>query len=455
MTCTFNTLKKGVILLPVAALLGGCVSFNAEDARHDQIADYTNRLDAAAAQLLAQPLTLDDSLAIALTNSFEVRKADIDRELARLGRKTAFSAFLPQISAAANYYSYQKDPQTSSKQFDTEDINIGLPIFMPSTWFLYDAAKHGFAIGEISANYTRQSIVLKTTGAYCDILVQQDIIKAYEIQLDAARKNSERIKGLADEGLVTKWEGEQASYLFESREMQLRQAKRKLSVQKAEFLSLLGLSPVADFKLAPLPPRETTPDEPLDALVAYALEHHPLLSMADRQVVMKENSVREAFCSFIPTLAGFGKESFSGNELMTVSPNFVMGLNAAWDIFNGISIAKYKASKVELEKTKLERENSFLSVMTGVISAQASLSDVSEAAAIAKRAFSVASAKYEDYDAKSREGLIPVGDALDALAERDLAEVELLKLSYAERTARTALEFAMGRIAVPPPDEAK
>ena len=432
--------------LLLATLLSGCASFDADRIRSGQTADFTNRLAAASAELLAQPLTLDESIAIALTNNYEVRKADIDRNLALLGRKTAFAAFLPQVSAAAGYNAFDKDPKTSSRRFETEEISVGMPIFMPSTWFLYEAAKHGFAAGEISANYARQSIVLRTTDAFCNVLVQQGVVRATAAQLDAARRNADRVRGLAGEGIVANWEGEQAAYLAESRLVQLHQAERRLAVLRAQFLAVLGLAPNADFTLVP-PAEPMTPDddETVEGLVAFALANHPLLSLSDREVAAKESGVRQAFCGLIPTATLFGRQSWSGNEVMTVSPNLVTGFNAAWDVFSGVTIAKYKASKAELEKSRLERENTFLTVIVNVVSAEAAWRDALEAKAIAKRAFDVASEKYADYDARSREGLVPLADALDALAAKDLAQVELVKLTYAERTAKAALDFATGK----------
>lgn len=441
------------VLLPVlaAAVFSGCVSFDAEKERIGQIDDFTNRLTIASAELLAKPLTLEESIAIALTNNYEVRKADVDRKLAKLGRKTAFAAFLPQVSAAAGYNSYEKDPQTTSRKFDTQEISVGMPIFMPSTWFLYDAAKHGFAVGEISANYTRQSIVLKTTDNFCNIIVQQDLVSAYEVQLEAARKNADRVMGLAREGLVAKWEGEQSEYIAETRLVQLNQARRNLAVLKARFLADLGLDPKFGFSL--VKPEESSAAAEagsVEDLVSFALGNHPLLSIADREVVIKENGVRQAFCELIPTASVFGKESWTGNKVMSVTPNLVTGFNAAWDIFSGVTIAKYKASKVELEKSRLERENTFLSVIVNVVSAEAAWRDALESRKIAKRAFDIASSKYADWDAKSREGLVPVSDALDALAVKDLAQVELVKLTYAERTAKAALDFATGKMQANP-----
>lgn len=447
-----NTKKIVLSFLVLSSVFcSGCISFVADDVRREQIDSYTNRLDVLAREYLSNPLSLGDAIAIAMTNNFEVRKSDLDLELARLGKSIAFSAFIPSVSLKAGYNSYQKDPQIASRSFATSEIDAAMPVLMPSTWFLYDAAKHGYAAGKISSNYTRQGIALQTTDNYCNVLVQEDLVKAYEVQLKAAREKESRVKGLADEGLVAEWEGKQASYNALAREVQYNHAKRELKVLRAKFLSDLGVPPGYDFSLSgdtSAAAGVTDVNADLNDLVMKALESHPLLSIADRQVVIKQTEVRKAFCDFLPTVSAYGSRTWSGNKVMTVSPNIVGGFSAAWTVFNGFAnVNKYKAATVESEKAELERENTFLSVIVNVTSAEAAWRDSIENRKVRQEAYDVAKSKYEDYEAKSREGLIPVGDALDAQSAMDIAQVELLQSSYQEITARAALEFAMGSIA--------
>ena len=95
-------------------------------------------------------------------------------------------------------------------------------------------------------------------------------------------------------------------------------------------------------------------------------------------------------------------------------------------------------------QAELARENTFLSVMAGVVSARAAVEDAAAGAAVARRAWEVAAGKAEDLSARSKEGLATVADALDAEAERDLAETEMLRASFTERVARANLAFAVG-----------
>ena len=187
------------IFLPAAGLLltgllaSGCRSFEPARARREQTDAFTSNLAALAQAELAKPLSLADCVRIAMTNNYDVRKADLDRELYRIGKNVAFTAFLPNVAAAAGYNSYEKEvPQQHEKRFGTADLTVGMPIFMPSTWFLYAAARQGYAAAGVAAHYVRQGIVLQTSVAYFNVLVQQDTVAALETQLEAARRTAER-----------------------------------------------------------------------------------------------------------------------------------------------------------------------------------------------------------------------------------------------------------------------
>jgi outer membrane protein TolC len=187
--------------------------------------------------------------------------------------------------------------------------------------------------------------------------------------------------------------------------------------------------------------------------VLKALEIHPELALADRQVVIQDHQVRQAFCNFLPTISLFSTGSWTGNELAAHAENWVSGFRGAWTLFDGLAnVARYKAAKVERQQTRLERENTFLSVMVGVVAAEAAARDAAEGARVRRFAYDVAAAKWSDYDAKAREGLIPLSDALDARAAMDLAQVAVVQSRYQERIAVANLELAMGLTLVPAND---
>ncbi|HOO20841.1 MAG TPA: TolC family protein [Kiritimatiellia bacterium] len=438
-------------LLAALLLAAGCTRFDPARARRDHTAAFTSNLAARVEAELTRPLSLDDCLRIALSNNYAVRKADLDRELYRIGKNVAFTAFLPNVAVSAGYNVYEKEmPQQHERRFGTADLTAGMPVFMPSTWFLYAAARHGYAAAGVAARYVRQTIVLQTSVRYYNVLVQLDTITALETQLEAARQTADRVGGLADEGLAARWEGDQARMAADLRESELNQARRQLAVLRGELLHDLGLPPDAPLELSGDTGEPRLPQGDLEDLVLQALEVHPELALADRQVVIQDHQVRQAFCDFLPTISLFSTGTWTGNDLAAHAENWVSGFHGAWTLFDGLAnVARYRAAKVERQQTRLERENTFLSVMVGVVAADAAVRDAAETARIRRRAYDVAAAKWADYDAKAREGLLPLSDALDARAAMDLAQVAMVRSRYQERIAIANLELAMGLTLLP------
>ena len=304
------------VAVVVLAVFSGCVSFDPAEARRGQTEGFTNDLARLEAEWLAEPLTLERCLGIAMTNNYAVRKAELDCQLGRFRRDMAFSAFLPQVSAAATRIDYDKNPVLNSQHFTSGGIDVGLALVMPSTWFLYDEARHGRAAADLAAGYVRQGVTLQTTSAFYDVVVQERLVAARERQVAAAKETAERVAGLAREGYARPWESDQAKLLLESRKAELDVARRALDVRRGDLLIALGLSPLAQITLAEPLPTEEPPLEPLETLVLRALESNPQLSIADRQVVIRENAVRRAFCDFLPNLSVFGQWTFTGNKVM-------------------------------------------------------------------------------------------------------------------------------------------
>jgi outer membrane protein TolC len=445
-------------LLSLTLFLQGCATLDPVKERKEQTHAFNAHLQKEHERLLAQPLTLDDCLRIALTNNYTIRLADLDTHLAKLSKKVSFSAFLPQVAASYGYNTFDAIPSTKNMDFHMAVATLSMPVFAPTTWFLYGAACDGYASAELAANYTRQNIILQTTVHYYQLRLQLDMIRALESQLVAAQSLTNRIEGLAAEGFVATWERNQARLLVEARTADLSHAKRQAGLLRATFLQTLGLSPLAPLQLAP----QLTPlqkhDQPLEEMVLTALMNHPELSLADRLIIARENQVRQAFAKFVPTLAVFGElrwvdlSSFTQMlpELASSSTMWMAGFSAAWTVFNGFAnYNNLQIAKTERTKSQREREATFLSVIVRVLTADGAFHDTVEKRRVAEQAYQVTREKFIDYDAKTKEGLLPQSEALDAQAAMDAADIQFIQTTYLERMALSSLELAMGITKLP------
>ena len=430
----------------VLCFTAGCVSFDPQDERQNQTSEFLNDLQEKQASILAKPLSLEMCIVTAMTNNYEVRLAALDTELGQVARNVSFSAFLPQITAAAGYSVYSKDPVTMSDKYGHGSIDVSLPIIAPSSWYLFDAVKHSQEAAALAESYVRQAITLDTTTRYFEVLIQEQLVTAIEAQVAAAEAENNRVQGLFNEGFARDWERSQAAALLTDRRHALEQANNNLRVAKAKLLEAMGLNPLVEISLEKTVAPSIKPDGTIEELVIKALEQHPELAIADRQVVIKENEVRQAFCEFIPVVSLFTSFSFTGNEVGNPpSNNISYGFNGAWTIFKGFyNVGNYKRSKLERTRSEYEREKTFLSIITRVVAAEAAVREAHNASELANAQLAVAKAKAQDYAARAGEGLIKYSDALDAKAALDAAEVVNVRASFAEQIAIENLRYVMG-----------
>ena len=430
----------------VLCFIAGCVSFDQQDERQNQTSEFLNDLQEKQASILAKPLSLEMCIATAMTNNYEVRLAALDTELGQVARNVSFSAFLPQITAAAGYSVYSKGPVTMSDKYGHGSIDVSLPIIAPSSWYLFDAVKHSQEAAALAESYVRQAITLDTTTRYFEVLIQEQLVTAIEAQVAAAEAENNRVQGLFNEGFARDWERSQAAALLTDRRNALEQANNNLRVAKAKLLEAMGLNPLVEISLEKTVAPSIKPDGTIEELVLKALEQHPELAIADRQVVIKENEVRQAFCEFIPVVSLFTSFSFTGNEVGNPpSNNISYGFNGAWTIFKGFyNVGNYKRSKLERTRSEYEREKTFLSIITRVVAAEAAVREAHNASELAKAQLAVAKAKAQDYAARAGVGLIKYSDALDAKAALDAAEVVNVRASFAEQIAIENLRYVMG-----------
>ncbi|MBO7222875.1 MAG: TolC family protein [Kiritimatiellae bacterium] len=430
----------------VLCFTAGCVSFDPQDERQNQTSEFLNDLQEKQASILAKPLSLEMCIATAMTNNYDVRLAALDTELGQVARNVSFSAFLPQVTAAAGYSVYSKDPVTMSDKYGHGSIDVSLPIIAPSSWYLFDAVKHSQEAAALAESYVRQAITLDTTTRYFEVLIQEQLVTAIEAQVAAAEAENNRVQGLFNEGFARDWERSQAAALLTDRRHALEQANNNFRVAKAKLLEAMGLNPLVEISLEKTVAPSIKPDGTIEELVLKALEQHPELAIADRQVVIKENEVRQAFCEFIPVVSLFTSFSFTGNEVGNPpSNNISYGFNGAWTIFKGFyNVGNYKRSKLERTRSEYEREKTFLSIITRVVAAEAAVREAHNASELAKAQLAVAKAKAQDYAARAGEGLIKYSDALDAKAALDAAEVVNVRASFAEQIAIENLRYVMG-----------
>jgi outer membrane protein TolC len=448
---------SGLIFSCIAILtFTGCHGFNGENVRLEHSESFRKSLDRKTEEMLSNttPLTLEDCLRIAMENNLDVRIAQVQQRVAGMNRKVSFSQFLPQVNFIYNYTRWDPRPEivigANSQPMHDERIremtwDIQMSVFNPSTWFMYAMYKRGEEIAELTANYTRQMIVLQVTTYYYYCLGLQEIEKVLDSRIRAAEKLSEQLRNYQAEGLVFQWQSEQARVNLESQKLQKKRVRQLLEQTKGQLLMAMGLSPLSSIQLHTSPP-VTAPQGTLEDLVTEALLSQPRLRIADRQVAIEKEKVKIALSGFMPSLIGFADRVNTTDAFQKYSSFWVTGLSGVMTVFNGFAnINEYKAAKENVKKAALEREQATLALMLEVLRAYQNLQITKDSIAVAEDSFNAARSHYDQVYQQWQENLVNVSDLMSVLAEKDLAEMMRINSQFQAQVAIATLLNVMGK----------
>jgi len=437
-------------------ILTSCAHVNPEKYREESLNEFKQKIEEQTPEKVKaeQELTLDECIQIALQNNAQVKISEIEQKIAKLEKNIAFSNFLPQISSEFQIVNYDRKPMVNLGPLSTamqdqtirmDTIQLQLPIFAPATWFLYDLRNKGVNITNLVKDYTCQMIALQTTALYFQILALENIEKTLQLQLDNANKLTEQVNAFYEEGMLTQSQKEQVYLLKQSRERDLKQCQQEIETVKAQFNTVLGISPLQKIKLSkqvdiPIPANNT------EEMIYIALKNHPRILIEDRKVEISEDEIKLAITNFLPLIGGFTQWQYTSNSYTLYSQSVLSGLHGILTLFNGFAnIQQYRIAREKREKAFLEREETSLSLMAGVIRAKANWEKAKEDLKLAEQAYTYYKEKYRETNEKWNEGMVAEVDIVTVQNELSIAEINLINARIQEQIAIAVLWNSTGK----------
>ena len=462
LTCSLKIKKehisRGIIgfVLIFAVALGGCAS-RIREIRDNNVREYQKNLAERTQKFIKpnQKLGLRDCIQIALKNNLRGQVSEIQARIKKLEKNVALSYFLPTVEINAKYTAWESQPKQKiapgeyhaihDKDISDFVIQAQMPIFIPSTWYLYSLHNRGADIADLILDHTRQMITYQVSAMYYQCLTLQEMSEAMESKVAAAKALEREMTSYQEEGLVNEWQRKQAQTLTLSRHFALNRTKRSFRQAKADLLSVMGLSPMADLTLI----KEQTLDAPkatLEDLILQALLENPQLHIADRTLEIQHDKAKIAVSNFLPHLIGFASFSSTSNSFVLDKSYWMGGVTGLMTVFNGFAnINEYKAAREREKEAMVQREEMCLTIMLQVIKAYLTLQDVQEDLLLVQKNFEVVSGRLAEIKAKWEEGMIKPSEKLEAIAQLDNAQRKVIKARFQQQVSLATLFNAMGK----------
>jgi len=438
----------------ILALFAGCTGdMSRVRAEHtaELLAELDNRTLEAGAD---DPLSLDECIAIALEHNLDMRSVLLEQEIAGYERKIAFSNFLPQVNAQGTQHWYRHDPtarlngqsvQISDRHYRDATISLQQPIFVPYTWFLYDAFRKGEEISEILVDRTRQQIALQITGLFyrCTMLTEaEQFLRSAHKQAEslAHEVQQRRAVGLARAGDVAEVEA-----LLAARARDVSENIRQQQQAHSELLEAMGLNPFNTLLLA------ADRDLPLVAgsledLVLEALMQRPELHVQDRVYEIERDRVKAALAAFLPEIYAGGAFSYTNDSFVRYSSQWFGGITGVMSLFNGFAdVNAYKAARRREKVAYIRREQACLMIMLQVQQAWLLLQTSVEDEVVSAKMLVAREHQLRERTAEHEQEITTLSEYLAAVAMHDGARMEAAFAVFARQVAVATMHDVLGR----------
>ncbi len=404
-------------------------------------------------------LTLKESLEIAYLNSSKLKIKKLKSEIATLDKKTSFGNFLPKINASLGYTAFDNgiygqgidtplpiklESRLMDKRVRSAGINGNIPIFVPTTWFLYSARKRGEDISKQLIELEKKFLTLEVTANYYEILFLEYEKNYLKKQLEYSNRVSQNAKIALEIESILPFEYEESVLFVKVKKLALKNNEKDLKISKMRFLNLLNLYPLLDFKVTDEKTHEDIPKN-LDIAIYMALENNDLLKIGDMKDALSQDKKKIAIANFLPKIVLSGGYQYS-NNMALVDPNFAfLSINGLFSIFNGFeNINFYKKTNIEKEIIKLENEELTLKTILETVNAYETLKNAQEQLKIAEQNYKIQNIKYENKKLEFSIEYIDEGELLEYISIKEEAFSKLKKAEYYVEVSRAMLNVVLG-----------
>ncbi len=430
------------------------------------------------APCLAMPLTLQDSIQLALANDEQIAAAVAETKSARWNLSSARRSAGPTVSWSSQalkiggrdyrqyneihdaygndgraYYdsdgNYLGSTSGSPAYHNTFANNFSVQIPIYSGGQIEGAIKsRGYQLNaaDLTLENTKQTIRYQTIAAYYEVLQNQNLLNVAESAVRMAAEQLNVITIQFEEGVVAKADVLQMQVQLANYRQNLVSTIGNLQVSESTLLNTIGLPEDTDLEIVDnfsYVPFSFSLEECLE----YALENRPDGAAALYAVKQAESQVDAAKAGKRPNVSGVASKYIAANGAFQQdrSANWQFGVQMNWNVFdNNVTKANVNAAQAEIESAQANFERVEKSIRlqtrsayTQMKAAEENIRSTAEAISQAEESLAIANIRYEE----GVDILLTVTDAQEKLTQ---ARTNYFTALYQYNLYKAQLEKAIG-----------
>ena len=435
----------------------------------------------------AEVLTLDSCRTLAVKNNKDLRKSEMEMCAAGYNRKSAFTNYLPKVSASGLYMHTGKEisllsdeqkatlPQlgdatgmpalnaagqsvvdalrTDTRNMAAAAVMLTQPIYMGGKIRAYNnITRYAEKIAADRHNLKYQELIVAVDETYWNIVELSARKKLAESYLGLVKKLDSDISQMIDEGFATKADGLSVKVKVNEANVAIIQVDNGIDLLRMRLCQLCGLPLDSALVLADEGSYEPDIDSRPDMAVTYTWNSRPELSAMGTSVKLLEEKVKIARAEFLPTVALTGGYMAS---YPSVFNSFEKKFKGTWNIGVAVNIPiitwgdrkyKVKAAHAEAEAARYNLDEIREMIELQVSQSRQKVTEAHEryAASVSSQAEADENLRYATLGLK--EGVIPVSSVIEAQTAWLSAKTNLISAGIDVRLAYVYLDKSLGTI---------
>ena len=419
----------------------------------------------AQAQEPKNPLTLEESIKLALERNVKLHSSMEGVTAAEYRRKAALTDFLAKWTAQYGYtyynspvtvgYSAVYSPTGKILNTDREIFNLGTTISQPlfaggSILANYRNEKLGVDVSKMDVETLKREIVLQVREGYFTILKAEKFLEVARQTVKQFTAQMEVTKAFFEVGIVPKNDVLQAEVRLANAKQGLVKAENDVILTKASFNSLLRNDLDASLEVIDILSYNPFPLRFEDSL-KEALERRPEIKTANLKIEQAKEGVKVAKSGYFPTI------NLSGNYSRISEEPLLMGgyRGERWTIQGIATITlgdwgktSYKVSESKVRVTQAEDAKSQLvdGIALEVKNNYQVMLVAEKNISVAEKAIEQAEENLRMNEERYKHQVATATDVLDAVTLLAQARVNYYGALSDFNIAKARLEKAMGRM---------
>ena len=442
----------------------GCATTPADRERASE--EMRERLVRETADYFAahpEPLAFTNALVLARERSLKLTEQELDVQLAKITRATAFSTFLPTVELAYGRTLASGRAsglplglgtlRTAGTDIEGMGMIVSQPVFTPVAWTLFAESLYGVRIREHIRARAEQLLDVQVAVRFHEAAVASRLVRARVLQVKSGEALTNRVARLAAEGYASPAELARAQARLAADRHALLQAENARVRARQNLADLLHLWPLAEFEVdgeslveafADVNGASAADATDVAEAVWQALLNRRDLRAADETLALRKAQVIEALAGFLPNIvAGGGGASFSLES--AALRGWAGSLTGVWSVFGGFrTVQEYRAARALREAEFRLNEDRMLAVVVSVAEAWRTLREAEAIEDVAAKAEAAARLDHDEAARRFDDGRETMAGVLDKATTLDEAEVGLVRARYARTLAVLMLRQAMG-----------